>query len=54
MLCRTLCAHRVVFVLQLFHFWINTAYIESNYLCFDKQSLDKACKVCVHFLATGT
>jgi hypothetical protein len=34
-----------VFGSQMFHFWIHTAFIESNYLCFEKASLDKACKV---------
>ena len=32
---------------QMFQVWFNTAFVESNYLCFDKSALDKACKVTV-------
>ena len=29
---------------KIFHFWFNTAFVENNYLCFEKAVLDKACK----------
>jgi hypothetical protein len=29
---------------KMFHFWINTCFIEGNYLCLEKAQLDKACK----------
>ncbi len=29
---------------KMFHVWINTAFIESNYLCFEKAVIDSACK----------
>jgi phosphatidylinositol-3,4,5-trisphosphate 3-phosphatase/dual-specificity protein phosphatase PTEN len=29
---------------KMFQLWINTAFLESNYLCFDKSALDYACK----------
>lgn len=29
---------------ELFHFWINTSFIEDNYMKLEKQSIDKACK----------
>jgi hypothetical protein len=28
-------------VLQIFHLWLNTAFVEKNYLCFDKKNIDK-------------
>ena len=28
----------------MFHLWINTAFIENNYLLFHKAVLDRACK----------
>ena len=30
---------------EMFHFWFNTAYVEKNYLRFQKPVLDRACKV---------
>jgi len=29
---------------KMFHLWFNTAFIENNYLCFEKSVVDKACK----------
>ncbi len=29
---------------KMFHFWIHTSFIESNYICLEKAVLDKACK----------
>jgi phosphatidylinositol-3,4,5-trisphosphate 3-phosphatase/dual-specificity protein phosphatase PTEN len=29
---------------KMFHIWFNTAFIENNYLCFEKSVVDKACK----------
>lgn len=29
---------------KMFTVWFNTAFIENNYLCFEKSVLDKACK----------
>jgi phosphatidylinositol-3,4,5-trisphosphate 3-phosphatase/dual-specificity protein phosphatase PTEN len=29
---------------KMFHLWFNTAFIENNYLCFEKSVIDKACK----------
>lgn len=28
----------------MFHFWLNTRFIENDYLCFERAVLDKACK----------
>ncbi len=30
---------------QMFHFWFHTAFVDSNYLVFDRDSLDGANKV---------
>lgn len=29
---------------KMCHLWFNTAFIENNYLCFEKAVIDKACK----------
>lgn len=29
---------------KMFHLWFNTAFIENNYLCFEKSVTDRACK----------
>lgn len=29
---------------KMFHFWFHTGYIDNNYLCFEQQWVDKACK----------
>ena len=29
---------------KMFHVWFHTAFIENNYLCFEKSVIDKACK----------
>ena len=28
----------------MFQFWLNTRFIDGNYLCFEKAVIDKACK----------